>query len=109
MFGRPSDSFTALLAVSRFGQGCQVGLLLAYFQKFWPRFKLVGLLAFFGFISSWLTLKNMLGLLALFWLFYAEIGSYEGKYCCSISSATHLQNFFDKCYVRRPHFDISNI
>jgi len=24
-------------------------------------------------------------------------------------SATHLQNFCDKCYIRRPHSDISNI
>jgi len=25
------------------------------------------------------------------------------------SSATHLQNFCDKCYIRRPHSDISDI
>jgi len=45
---------------------------------------LVGLLAFFGLISSWLALKSSFGLLALFWPFHADIGSYDGKYYHSI-------------------------
>jgi len=36
-----------------------------------------------------------------FGLFYAGTGSYEVKYCYFIFLATHLQNFCDKCYIRR--------
>jgi len=69
---------------------------MAKFQKgqiseisaIWPRFKLVGLKnfswPFFGLILSRLALENVFGLLTLFGLFYAVIGSFEGKYCYSI-------------------------
>jgi len=76
---------------------------LASFQVGWPKnFS-------WPFGLFWLHLKLaglVFGLLALFWPFYAEI---EGKYCYSIFSETHLQNFCNKCYIRRLHSDISNI
>jgi len=58
---------------------------------------LVGLLAFLGLISSWLALKNLFGLLALFWPFLPDM-----KENIAIP-------FCNKCYIRRPHSDISNI
>jgi len=61
-------------------QGCHVCLFKAKFRKS-------------GLISSWLALENSFRLLALFWPFYAEKFSSEGKYYYSIFSATHLQNF----------------
>jgi len=45
---------------------------------------LVGLLAVFDFISSWLAFKSFFALLAGFWPFYAEIASFEEKYYYSI-------------------------
>jgi len=50
---------------------------------------LVGLLAFF-----WPNIKSV-GLKKFVWPFFAEIGSYEGKYYYSIFSATQLQNRSD--------------
>jgi len=48
---------------------------LGQISEIWPRLQLVGLKNFswhfglFGVISSWLALKNVFGLLALFWPF----------------------------------------
>jgi len=47
-------------------QGCQVGLFSGQISEIWPRFKLVG----------------------LFWPFYAEKVSSEGKYYSFIFSTT---------------------
>jgi len=48
-----------------------------------------------------------------FWLFFglfsAEIGAYEEYIAIPFLPETHLQNVCDKCYIRRPHSDISNI
>jgi len=68
-------------------------------------------LAFFDIISRWLALKNLFGLLTHSWPFFAKIGSFEVKYSIIIIflPAAHLQNVCEKCYIRRPHSDISNI
>jgi len=63
--------------------------------SFWPHLKLAGL-------------KKCVWPFGSFLAFFALIGAYLGKYCYSIFSATHLQNVCDKCYIRRPHSDISN-
>jgi len=90
---------------------------LGQISEIWPRFKLVGLKKFIwplGLISSWLALRNSFVFLDLFWPFYAGKFYSEGKYCYYIFSATHLQNVFDKCYIRptrRRHLrsNVSNI
>jgi len=85
-------------------------------SEIWPRFKLVGLKNFswpFGLFWPRPKLAGLYKMCLAFWLFfgffYAEIGAYEGKYCYSIISATHLHNFCDKCHIRRPYSDLRNI
>jgi len=87
---------------------------LGQISKIWLRFKLVGLKNFtwtFGLTSSWLALKNSFGLLALFWPFFAEIGSYEGKYYDYIFFGNTIGNFFviNAMLDRHPCSDISNV
>jgi len=62
-------------------------------SQIWPRFMLLGLQNFswpFDLISRLLALKIPLAFWLLFSPFYAELGSYEEKYFCSIFSETHL-------------------
>jgi len=73
---------------------------LASFQVGWPKRFELAFWPFFGLISSWMALKNSFGILALFWPFFAEIGSCERKYLYSIFSATQFEKFCDKCYIR---------
>jgi len=58
------------IAKSPFQPGLQGWPFLGQISEIWPRFKLIGLKnfswLFFGFISSWLALKNLLGPLAPF-------------------------------------------
>jgi len=58
-----------------------------------------------GKIDGWLrielNLRNSFGLLSLIWPFYAEKFFSEGKCYYPIFSAMHLQNVFDKCFIRQ--------
>jgi len=56
---------------------------LASFQVGWPK-KIIWPFGLFWPHMKLVDLKNSFGLLALFWPFYAEIGSSEAKYCYSI-------------------------
>ena len=84
--------------------GCQIGLFrpnfrnLASFENGWTK------IFWLPFGLFWLHLK-LAGLNKFVWPF----GSFEGKYYFSFISATNWQNVYDKCYIRRPHSDVSNI
>jgi len=82
-----------LLAVARL-------TFLSQISEIWSRFKLVGLKNLVGLLAFFRRRLKVTGLKksvrpfdSFFDHFYAEVGSYEGKYCCSICLATHCKFF----------------